>query len=142
VCQLTEATADMRATVEQGLRWLEEHCRPGPDDDWLLVPGDHPTLAPDVVRRLRASRADRPDRSLFIPVHEGRRGHPALLTWRHVAGIRALPPGLGLNAYLRMHAGEIVEVQVESDGVLCDLDTPEDYERLLRSFAGGARSLP
>jgi molybdenum cofactor cytidylyltransferase len=141
VCQLTEATADMRATVEHGLGWLEEHCRPAPDDDWLLAPADHPALSGEVVRRLRASRAQRPEQSLFIPVHQGRRGHPALLAWRHVAAIRELPPGLGLNSYLRLHAGETVEVPVESDSVLCDLDTPEDYERLLRSFAGVARNL-
>ena len=34
----------MRATVEAGLNWLEERLRPEPEDDWLLMPADHPTL--------------------------------------------------------------------------------------------------
>jgi molybdenum cofactor cytidylyltransferase len=68
--------------------------------------------------------------SILVPVYDGRRGHPVLLAWRHVEAIRALPPGTGLNVYLRMHAGEMAEVPVASNGVLCDLDTPEDYERL------------
>jgi CTP:molybdopterin cytidylyltransferase MocA len=68
--------------------------------------------------------------SIFVPVSGGRRGHPVLLAWWHVEAIRALPTGTGLNVYLRMHADETVEVPVASNGVLCDLDTEEDYERL------------
>src|SRR5438093_812240 len=30
VCRLSEPTADMRATVEHGLSWLEEHHSPRP----------------------------------------------------------------------------------------------------------------
>ena len=130
VCLLAEETADMRATVEHGLRWLEERFHPGPDDGWLLVPADHPALDAEVVRQLRRARAAHPDRSIFVPTFAGRRGHPALIAWGHVADIRAHPPGLGLNTYLRRCADQTVEVAVDSAGVLCDLDTPEDYERL------------
>jgi CTP:molybdopterin cytidylyltransferase MocA len=130
VCRLPEATADMRATVLHGLDWLEERFHPRPDDDWLLAPADHPTLSGDVVRLLRERFRARPNLSIFVPVSGGRRGHPVLLAWRHVEAIRALPAGTGLNVYLRMHADEMVEVPVMSSGVLCDLDTPEDYERL------------
>jgi CTP:molybdopterin cytidylyltransferase MocA len=135
VCRLQAATADMRASVEHGLAWIEERCRPSLDDDWLLAPADHPAVDAEVVRRLRACRASRPEQSLFVPVHNGRRGHPVLLGWRHVAGIRALAAGEGLNRYLRQHEEETVEVPVESAGVLWDVDTPEDYERVVRMLA-------
>src|SRR5262249_26069528 len=39
----------------------------------------------------------------------------------------------GLNVYLRQHAAETLELPVDSADVLCDLDTPEDYERLRRA---------
>jgi molybdenum cofactor cytidylyltransferase len=130
VCLLPEETADMRATVEHGLRWLKDRFHPGPEDGWLLVPADHPALDAEVVRQLLRARAGQPDRSIIVPTFAGRRGHPALITWGHVAGIRAHPPGLGLNAYLRRHADQTLEVAVASASVLCDLDTPEDYERL------------
>ena len=51
------------------------------------------------------------------------------------AGIRALPQGLGLNAYLRSQSAATLEVPVLSPGILCDLDTPADYERLRAEFA-------
>src|SRR5438094_5048989 len=52
VLLLPEPTADMRATVERGLRWLEDRFAPGPDGVWLLAPADHPVLSPPVVRQL------------------------------------------------------------------------------------------
>lgn len=134
VVVLPEATPDMRATVEHGLRWLEERFQPQPNDAWLLVPADHPTLAASVVRGLLAARQEHPSQSIFIPTFQGKRGHPALIAWRHVAGIRRLPRGQGLNGYFRQQGGETQEVPVASSAILTDLDTPDDYERLLRDW--------
>jgi molybdenum cofactor cytidylyltransferase len=132
---LSEETPDMRATVEHGLRWLEEHFQPTPEDRWLLLPADHPTLDADLVRLLLAAPAA--CRSLVIPTFAGRRGHPAVIGWGHVARIRALPQGEGLNVYFRRHGADTLEVPVECADVLCDLDTPEDYERLRRRWEAG-----
>src|SRR5262245_65678763 len=52
VLQLKDETPDMRATVQRGLDWLEQRYQPRPEDAWLLVPADHPTLRPDVVPKL------------------------------------------------------------------------------------------
>src|SRR5450432_3889027 len=126
----------MRATVEQGLRLLEERFHPLPNDAWLLAPADHPALDANVVRRLCAAYAARPSHSIVVPVHEGRRGHPTLIAWRHVAAIREHPSGKGINDYLRSRREQILEIPAPSAAVLWDLDTPEDYERLQRE--GGA----
>jgi molybdenum cofactor cytidylyltransferase len=132
VLQLADETADMRATVEEGLRWFEERFHPAADAGWLLCPADHPTLDPGVVVRVLQARRDTPRCSIIVPTFEGRRGHPALIDWTHVPAIRALPQGVGLNVYLRQHEPDTLEVPVESASVLCDLDTPEEYERLLK----------
>jgi len=130
VLLLDEETPDMRATVAQGLRWLKQSFHPKADESWLLLPADHPTLSGEVVRQLLRARAANPAASLFVPTYQGRRGHPALLAWLHVAGIRELAEGQGLNVYLRQHAAETLEVPVAGADVLWDLDTPEDYARL------------
>jgi molybdenum cofactor cytidylyltransferase len=131
VLLLSHETADMRATIQCGLDWLDEHERPGPEDAFLLLPPDHPTLTTEAIDvLLRARRANPGSATIWIPTHDGRRGHPTFIGWNHVAGIRALPPGQGLNAYLRAHASETALVACSSAAILWDLDTPADYERL------------
>ena len=122
----------MRATVEQGWRWWERRRAMQDEDAWYLVPADHPVLDAAVVAQLEAERIRNPERSIVIPTFGGKRGHPALLRWKHVTGMRALPPGVGLNVYLRQHVQETLEVPVETPGVLLDLDTPQDYDNLVR----------
>jgi molybdenum cofactor cytidylyltransferase len=131
VCRLFEETADMRATVEAGLRWLEQHFHPRPEDAWLLVPGDHPTLDPEVVRLLRDAGQKYADRSIIVPTFAGRRGHPTLIGWKHVAGIFSHREGQGLNTYLRERTEDVLELPVAQADILSDLDTPADYEKLL-----------
>lgn len=133
VLLLSAETPDMRATVEAGLRWLEDRFHPSPDDAWLLVPADHPTLDADVVRGLRAARAANRDRSILVPTFEGKRGHPTLIGWQHVAGIATFATAIGFNAYLRHHSDQTLAVPMASAAVLDDLDTEDDYARLLRA---------
>lgn len=132
VLTLAERPPDMRATVEAGLDWLESHFRPAADDWWLLAPGDHPTLTPATVRTLLdAARADA-EYSIFVPVWDGRRGHPLVASWRHADGVRATPRGEGVNSYLKRTPDAVREVGVTDSGGLHDLDTTDDYDRLLR----------
>jgi molybdenum cofactor cytidylyltransferase len=130
VVTLPSSTADMRATVEHGLHWLEEHDQQGPDDAWLLAPADHPLLDPMIVRALCDQFGRDPMKSIVVPTYNGKRGHPVLIAWKHVAGIRAMAPSRGIDAFLGEHAVEMLELPVTSAGIICDLDTPGEYERL------------
>jgi molybdenum cofactor cytidylyltransferase len=134
VCVLVEKTKDMRATVQHGLQWAETHYGAAVGDRWLLAPADQPKLRPPVVRRLIQAGVGNPRFSILVPTYNGRRGHPALIDWKHAAGIRDLAPGQGIDAYFRQHAGETLEVPIDSPTILDDLDTPEDYERLRQSW--------
>jgi molybdenum cofactor cytidylyltransferase len=136
VLRLTEDTAEMRDTIERGLEWLEDRYQPAPEDGWLLLPADHPCIDSEVVRQVIKSKEAAPEKSIVVPSFEGTRGHPTWIAWRHVAGIRALERGLGLNAYLRRYQQETLELPVAAESVLWDLDTPEDYERLVARIGG------
>jgi molybdenum cofactor cytidylyltransferase len=129
---LESETPEMRATVEKGLAWLETNLHPSADDHWLLVPADHPTMDKNVVKELAMASTAPNASTIFVPTFEGKRGHPALISWKHVAGIRAVDAERGINSYLREHNDEVQEVPVGSQEILRDLDTPEDYERLKR----------
>jgi molybdenum cofactor cytidylyltransferase len=135
---LPAPTADMRETVQAGLRYLEERYHPHPENAWFLTPGDCPGFAPSTVRQLLEFAA--PDSvAIKIPTYRGRRGHPALFSWHHAAEILTIPPGLGIDSFVRSRV--VREVPVEDPGVLTDLDTPADYEQFqkfrTRSFDNG-----
>jgi molybdenum cofactor cytidylyltransferase len=138
VSELPEATPDMRATVEHGLDWLQERFRPLLDDRWLLAPADHPTLNANIVRQLLAT--SRTSSSILVPIAAGKRGHPTVFTWRHVRDLQAFSSGEGINAYLRHPSCDVLEVPIVSDEVNSDLDTPEDYARLLAANEHEPRS--
>jgi molybdenum cofactor cytidylyltransferase len=140
--ELENDTADMRETVTHGLTWLENRFQPQPNDAWLLVPADHPTLSATTIRQVISGFLEKPECSICIPVYNGRRGHPTLIAWRHVSAIKNLPAGVGLNHFMRSQTKEIREVPVTSPTVLQDLDTPEDYEKLLRGWESGTITSP
>jgi molybdenum cofactor cytidylyltransferase len=128
---LRESTPDMRSTIEEGFSWIESHWHPTPQDGFFLVPADHPVIDPSVIHQLTDQWHHQSSSSILIPTFEDKRGHPVLISWQHVSGIRSLPKDCGINRYFRNHPELVTEVEVSSDTIFIDLDTPEDYQRLL-----------
>ena len=127
---------EMRDSVEYALRHIENQFKPGLADGWILAPADHPLLDPAVIDRLLAAWQTSSGK-ILVPVHEGRRGHPTIFPFGLVPDVYALPPDQGLNSLLARHAALIEPIAVDSPGVIADLDTPEDYSRLLSEFNEG-----
>ncbi|MCI0637451.1 MAG: nucleotidyltransferase family protein [Gemmataceae bacterium] len=132
VLLLPAETPDMRASVQRGLLAIEERFHPADSDAVLLLPADLPALKPEMVRFLVDQSALHPEASIWTPTFEGRRGHPTLIGWRHASGIHALPLGVGLRDYFRTQTAQTVELPCPWPAIRLDMDTPEDYEQLLR----------
>jgi molybdenum cofactor cytidylyltransferase len=124
---------EMRDSVEFALRHIEQQFKPNHAAGWILAPADHPLLDPAVIDRLLIAWRNLPGR-ILVPVHRGRRGHPTLFPFGLVRDVYALPPDQGLNSLLARHLAMIEQVEVDSPGVIADLDTPEDYARLQAEF--------
>ena len=135
VC-LPKATPDMRATVMHGLAEMEQRYAPHVDDMWFLSPADHPTLDAPLITQMVQAYQTHAECRLVIPTYQGKRGHPALIAWEHVGGIRQLTDDQGLNVYFRQCRDETYEMPVTSVEILRDLDTPREYEELLARFGG------
>ena len=93
----------------------------------LVTPADMPAILPETVRRLiaAASEAATP---LAVPVYRGKRGHPLAVAASAVREMAGLDPTVGLRQILDRLA--VRELAVDDPGVVADLDTPGDYERL------------
>ena len=120
---------DMRTSVEIGLAEVAERFSPGDDSAWLLIPADHPVLDGDVVRELLAAQSQS-DADVLVPTHDGERGHPTLFRWPLADRVPQIPTDCGLNWLVRHESVSVDEIEVATDSVLVDLDTPEDFRKL------------
>jgi len=93
----------------------------------LLFLVDHPVVDPETIEALIAHLE--PDR-IVLPVFEGRRGHPVLFASAILQEVLALPASQGANIVVRKDPSRIIQVPVDSAGILVDVDTPEDFNRL------------
>ncbi len=124
---------DMRCSVEHGLAAIQEQFDPQPDDGWLLIPADHPILDADVLRELIAAW-QRTQADILVPTHAGRRGHPTFFRWPLAAQVSSIPQSSGISFLLKASGNTIREYETVSPGVLLDLDTPADFEALVKSL--------
>ena len=116
--QLSSLLAGLDAVVRPEVRGL------------LVTPVDVPLVDDGTVEALlRAFAANRSP--IVRAVHHGRHGHPVVFSRDLFDELRHADPAMGAKAVLRAHETEILDVEVVNPGVVDDVDTPEDYERLL-----------
>ncbi len=102
----------------------------------LVLLGDMPRIEAALLDRLIDAFTARPLALAAAPVHAGRRGNPVLLSRALFVALARLEGDEGARRLLReADPRRIVEVEVESDGVTLDIDTPGDLAaaRNLRS---------
>lgn len=92
----------------------------------LVALGDQPQVQVGVVRALIQAYRER-RAALVVPSYQMQRGHPWLIDRRLWAQILALQPPHTLRDILNQNAAHIHYLPVETDTVLRDLDTPQEY---------------
>jgi molybdenum cofactor cytidylyltransferase len=112
----------MITSFQTGIRVL-----PPTAEGALLFLVDHPLVSPLTIDALITHFAPK---RIVLPVFEGRRGHPVLFARDVLQEILDLTASQGANIVVRKDPSRILEVRVNEPGVLVDVDTPEDFERL------------
>ena len=94
--------------------------------DWraaIVCLGDMPDVPAEVLTALAA--AAREPHDIVVPTWRGKRGNPVLWPRLHFARLAALDGDVGGKALLVEFADHVIEVEVETDGILADIDTAE-----------------
>jgi molybdenum cofactor cytidylyltransferase len=119
------AVGEMLSSIQAGMRAVSQAASAA-----LIVLGDQPNLAPTIVTLLiDAYRSG--GGAIIRPTFAGRPGHPVLIDRSLWPEVLALPRSASLRDVLRAHGEEVSAVVVETDCILRDMDTPEDYAREL-----------
>jgi molybdenum cofactor cytidylyltransferase len=105
-----------------------------PEIDGALVGlGDMPRiLAEDVTRLLEAFNPIE-GRAIIVPTWRGKRGNPVLWAKRFFSEMQDLAGDVGARHLIGAYPEMVSEVEMSSDGILTDIDTPQALARLAAS---------
>lgn len=114
------------SSVLAGLRAID---RPGVNA-MLMTLVDVPLVSTATVRavlqRYRTTHAP-----VVRPVRGALHGHPVLVDRSLFDEIRSADPRRGVKPVIRAHVSAAGDVEVEDEGAFSDIDTPDEYTRLL-----------
>ncbi len=92
----------------------------------IVLLADMPAVTPALIDRLVGAFADRPDAAAAIPVGDGRRGNPVLLSAALFPAVAKLEGDEGARRLLASQPRErVIEVAIDDPGVTLDVDTPD-----------------
>ncbi len=118
--------SDMAGSVRVGLQAVAPTSR-----SVLVCLVDHPLVTAGTIGSI-LSEADRDPVKIIIPRYQARGGHPTLFP-RSI--IRKLEKGKNLRDLINSHAAQVRYLDVDDEGVVLDMDTEADYEKI-RQRAG------
>jgi molybdenum cofactor cytidylyltransferase len=105
----------------------------------LVLLGDMPQVGAPLIDALIDAFLAREDALAAVPLREGRRGNPVLLSEKLFEGAMRLTGDEGARRLIdALSASELVEVEAQDRGVAFDIDTPDDLAAAQR-FRGGDR---
>jgi molybdenum cofactor cytidylyltransferase len=114
---------NMAFSLAAGLAALPTHVTAA-----LVALGDQPQIESSVVSLLlQAYQATR--KPLIVPSYQMRRGHPWIVDRALWGEIISLKPPNTLRDFLQAHSKIIQYVNITSESIFSDLDTPQDYQR-------------
>lgn len=96
----------------------------------LVMPVDIPIVRAQTIIAVKAAFA-RSSAPIVRAVHREQHGHPVIFARRVFDELRRADPHTGAREVVHAHAHDLLNVEVDDPGILRDVDTPEDYERLL-----------
>jgi molybdenum cofactor cytidylyltransferase len=105
----------------------------------LVLLGDMPQVGAPLIDALIDAFLARKDALAAVPLREGQRGNPVLLSQKLFEGAMRLTGDEGARRLMgALSASELVEVEAQDGGVTFDVDTPDDLAAA-RRFRGGDR---
>jgi len=109
---------------------LDAAAKPGLEGV-LVTPVDIPMVRPSTIRQV-IEMWERTHAPVVRPAVGKRHGHPVLFDREVFDALRHAPLAEGARAVVYAAGDRLVNVSVDDEGCLVDVDTPADYEAILR----------
>lgn len=96
----------------------------------LVLLGDQPFVTPAIIGQIIAAWRGS-DAAIVAPSYGGQRGHPVLFSRAVFPELLATSGDQGARAIVRSNPARVQLVPFDDERPLIDIDTPEDYARLV-----------
>ena len=117
--------AGMSTSVQAGLHRLRQDIKAV-----VVILADQPALAPELIQTL-VTRYQDTEALIVAPFHRGRRGNPVLFDRALFPELLAVEGDRGGRQLIVRHQEQVERVEVDDMAVVMDIDTRQDYERML-----------
>ena len=117
-------TTTMFDSAKLGIQYLQDRC-----NQFFFTPGDIPLFRPFSLIEMKKAIEDRGGK-LVQPMYRGKHGHPVLFSADCIPWILNHSGRDGLRGAMEGLMGDRIECSVPDMGILMDVDTPQDYERI------------
>lgn len=141
--EISAALADMPIKIQLNLRYEEGQMTSAAvgvgalqmaTDAVMMCLGDMVLLGSSDYAELAKVYLDQTDRSIVIPYFQGQRGNPILFASSYVHEVAIGERHIGCKKLANEYPDDVYRYEAAHDRFTTDLDTPEDYTRLLQRF--------
>jgi molybdenum cofactor cytidylyltransferase len=94
----------------------------------LMVPVDHPLVQEDTYRRIFHLALAHPQ-NIIVPRYREHNGHPVYFSRKFFPDLLESLPAAGAREIIRNNPADVIRLPLEDQGILCDIDRPEDLSR-------------
>ena len=109
----------MSSSLVRGLHAIPDVAR-----GVIVALGDMPMVSTATINILIAKFLGSDDKTICVPVHDGRRGNPVLFSRVHFAKLTELAGDAGGKTILEANPNALAEVIVNDPGIHLDFDNP------------------
>jgi molybdenum cofactor cytidylyltransferase len=110
----------LASSLKAGIRAVPENCA-----GVVIILGDMPRIAPEHLDRLIDAYIADNGMTIIAPTHRGKRGNPVIWPPAFFPELLQLEGDTGAKSLLVEHARQVEEVELDTDAIFSDVDTPE-----------------
>lgn len=116
----------LSASIKAGMAALHQDC-----DGVMICLGDMPYISADHYNRLIAEFKTG---NIIAPTRHGKIGNPIIFSKEFFPDFDTLQGDKGARKLLQKYQDEVISVDLETDAILHDIDTPDSYNQIMEQF--------
>lgn len=123
-----EYETGMASSLRAGIKALQEEER-----ICLIGLGDTPLLQVSTIKDIIKTHRKYGNK-VVAPYYRGKKGHPILITSELYAELLNVQGDVGARTVINAQYDEVYPLEVDDEGVIIDLDTPESYRTYYQKY--------